>query len=349
MKLRRIQDADVAGKRVLLRVEFNVALDERGDVREKYKIAAAKESLEHLRAHGASVVALLAHLGRPDGKILPTASLQHITDDMQRILGIAVRFVPSCVGADVDDAVGGASDGDVLLLENVRFHAEEEKNDADFARRLAAPFDLFVNDAFAACHRAHASIVGITKYLPSFAGIQLQKEVDVLEKVIAHPEHPAVAIIGGAKISTKVPLIDNFEKNYDHILVGGKTANEALDEHITFGKKVILPHDFATARYDIGPQTIALFSSFIEGARTVVWNGPMGKFEEKPYDTGTRAILDAILRSKAFSVVGGGESVQALEEAGAVEKISFVSTGGGAMLSFLGGEVMPGIDALRMV
>ena len=344
-----MQDVDVAHKRVLLRVEFNVELDARGDVREKYKIAAAKESVEHLRACGASVVALLAHLGRPEGKVVQAQSLRHITDDIQRIFGSAVRFVPSCVGKDVGDAVAAASEGEVLLLENIRFHAEEEKNDLAFAQLLAAPFDLFVNDAFAVCHRAHASVVGIAKFLPSFAGIRLQKEVDVLENVIAHPEHPAVAIIGGAKIQTKVPLIDNFEKTYDHILVGGKTANEALDAHIVFSPKVILPHDFSGDRRDIGPETVARFSSLIEGAKTVVWNGPMGKFEEKPYDVGTRAILDAILRSGAFSVVGGGESVQALEEAGAVERISFVSTGGGAMLSFLGGEPMPGIEVLRVV
>ncbi|HCO99663.1 MAG TPA: hypothetical protein DIT56_03590, partial [Candidatus Moranbacteria bacterium] len=232
--------------------------------------------------------------------------------------------------------------------ENVRFYEGEEKNDVEFSKKLAENFDVYINDAFSVCHRNQASVTGITAHIESYAGLRLQEEIKNLNRVIHEPESPATAIIGGAKIETKLPLINNFEKAYSHILVGGKIANEAIDQNLAFSPKVILPFDFAKDRFDIGPKTIRRFKEIIAQSKVIVWNGPMGKFEEQPYDIGTREILDAIVESDAFTLIGGGESVQVLEENNLMNKISFVSTGGGAMLEYLSGNQMPGIEALRM-
>jgi phosphoglycerate kinase len=248
----------------------------------------------------------------------------------------------------VEDALLNLAPGSLLLLENVRFYPEEEANDEAFARNLAKPFDVYVNDAFGVDHRNHASLTTITKFLPSFAGLRVLEEVKHLDKVLEAPEHPALAIIGGAKIETKLPLIRTFEEKYDCILVGGRIANEAIDQKIVFSDKVLLPQDFdSPLRLDIGPSTIAYFIQIIKTAKTIVWNGPMGKFEEKPYDIGTDAILHAILESDAYVVIGGGESLAVLEQAGVMNKIGFVSSGGGAMLEYLGGKNLPGLEVLK--
>jgi phosphoglycerate kinase len=342
--MRKIQDADVAGKKVLVRADFNVELAN-GDVKEKFKLEAIKETVDFLLAGGAKV-AIVSHMGRPDGKTEPKFSLFQIKDDIEKITKLKIKFVDSCVGWEVETAMENLLADEVLLLENVRFYEGEEQNDENFSKQLAENFDIFVNDAFSVCHRNQASVTGVAKILPSYAGFRLQKELENLEKVKNNPASPSVAIIGGAKIETKLPLIKKFEETYDHILIGGKIANEAMDQGLTFSGKVIMPLDFAQDRLDIGPETIKKYKEIILGAKTIIWNGPMGKFETAPYDIGTKEVLTAVIESGAFSLMGGGESVQLLEEQKAMSKISFVSTGGGAMLEFLTGEPLSGLKAL---
>jgi len=346
MPFRKIQDADIKGKNILVRVDFNVKL-ERDDIREKYKMFAARDTILFLQKNGARTISLLTHLGRPEGKRDESVSLFKITDDIERVLGIQTVFLNDCIGEAVEAAVENAEGGEVFLLENVRFHAGEEENDEAFAEALAKPFDVFVNDAFSVCHRAHASIVSVTKHLPSYPGIYLEKEVDALSIVRSDVESPSTAIVGGAKIMTKLPLIEEFSKHFDTILVGGKIANEAMDEDIPLPENVILPEDFEGDRLDIGERTRKLFLEKLEGRKTIVWNGPMGVFEDKRYAKGTVEIAKAVAASEAFSIVGGGESVEALEELSLIDKVGFVSTGGGAMLAFLTGENMPGLEALE--
>ena len=346
MGIQKIQEGVFLGKKVLVRADFNVAIVG-GKIQERYKLEACKRSVEHLSLQPGAKIALMSHLGRPEGKKNLEFSLEQLKEELEKILGKKIIFIADCIGAAVGDALEKLQDGEILLLENVRFHEGDEKNDSVFAKQLADNFDAFVNDAFSVCHRNQASVTGVTEYLPSFAGLWLQEEIKNLNKVIHEPEHPATAIIGGAKIETKLPLIKKFEETYSHILVGGRIANEAIDEKIEFSSKVILPFDFAGDRLDIGSKTIARFREIIATSKVVVWNGPMGKFEESPYDKGTREILDAVIESDAFTLIGGGESVQVLEENGLMGKISFVSTGGGAMLEYLSGNHMPGIEALR--
>ena len=343
--MRQIQNADLKDKRVLLRVDFNVSL-ENGNVKEKYKIKACKESLIYLFSQDAKV-ALVSHLGRPEGKVNSEFSFEQLKDDVEKILNIKIKFIPDCIGEKVKNGLDDLQANEALLLENVRFYENEEKNDEEFSKKLSENFDVFVNDAFSVCHRDQSSVTGVAKILPSYAGFWLQKEIEHLDKVKNNPDHPATAIIGGAKIETKLPLIKSFEKTYDNILVGGKIANEAIDQKISFGEKVMLPMDFAGDRFDIGEKTIKKFSDIIKNAKTIVWNGPMGKFEETRYAIGTEDILNAVIKSGAFTLMGGGESVELLEKKNTMEKISFVSTGGGAMLEYLSGNPMPGIEALK--
>jgi 3-phosphoglycerate kinase len=346
--MRDITSVDFTGKKVLMRVDFNVELNKKQDVQEQFKLEAPKKTLSHILSFPEAKVVLLTHFGRPEGKKVEEFSLRPLVDDAERALGIKVRFHEDCVGEGVIAALDSLSSGEVLLLENVRFYPGEESDDPDFAARLAAPFDIYVNEAFSVCHRAQASVSAIADILPSFAGFRLSEEVRKLEEVRVNPARPAIAIIGGAKIETKLPLIREFERLYDAVLVGGKVANEAIDEKIEFSDKVLLPKDFQgdDARLDIGPATTAMFVEIIGKAKTIVWNGPMGKFEEKPYDAGTGAILHAMLGSEANVVIGGGESLVIIEKADLMHKIGFVSTGGGAMLEYLSGDELPGLAAL---
>lgn len=348
MNLKTLQDLDITGKTVLVRVDFNVELDDKQDVKEKYKLRAAKETIDFLFEHGAAKVALATHFGRPEGKRNEQFAVRQIADDAERILERSVTFADDCIGDAVTTALNSLPSGTLLLLENVRFHSGDETNDETFAQALAAPFDCFINEAFSVCHRDHGSVTGITKFLPSAAGIHLIREVENLTRIREQPERPAVAVIGGAKIATKLPLIKTLESRYDRVLVGGKIAIEAMEQGLEFSDIVTLSHDYdSPEQFDIGEQSKAKFREEILRAKTVVWNGPVGKFEQPEHASGTRAILDAIIESGAFSVVGGGESVEVIEEANAMEKISFVSTGGGAMLEFLAGTSMPGLEALR--
>lgn len=344
MEIRKIQNAELKDKKVLLRADFNVAVKD-GKVKEEFKIKACKESLIYLLSQNAKV-AIISHFGRPEGKVNQEFSLGQIAEEVERVLDVKIKFVPDCIGEKVKKELDNFQEGQVLLLENVRFYEGEEKNDGEFSKKLAENFDFFVNDAFSVCHRDQASITGITKSIQNCAGFWLQREIENLEKIKNDPEHPAVAIIGGAKIETKLPLINSFEKSYDNVLIGGKIANEAIDQKIIFSEKVMLPVDFANDRFDIGPETIDNFKIIIANASTIIWNGPMGKFEEPEYARGTEEILDAVMNSGAYTLMGGGESVEILEKKDAMDKISFVSTGGGAMLEYLSGNKMPGIGAL---
>jgi len=344
--MKRIQDVDLAGKKVLIRADFNVGIID-GIVQEKFKLKACKETVDYILSQKNSKIALCSHLGRPDGKNVSQFSLLQLVGDLENILNRKIVFVSDCIGEQVNLNLENMSNGEILLLENVRFYEGEEKNDDEFSRKLALNFDVFINEAFSVCHRDQSSVTGVTKSLPSFAGFWLQKEIDNLESVLKNPQRPAVAIIGGAKIETKLPLIKKFEQIYEHVLVGGKIANEAIDQGLKFSEKVILPWDFKSDRLDIGQETSEKFKEIISSAGTVVWNGPLGKFEESPYDQATKEVLKAVAESQAYSLVGGGESVQALEENDLMEKISFISTGGGAMLEYLSGNKMPGIESLK--
>ncbi|MEI8097095.1 MAG: phosphoglycerate kinase, partial [Candidatus Moraniibacteriota bacterium] len=318
-----------------------------GEVQEHFRFDIVKKTIDFIAGFPGAKIAMLTHLGRPEGKD-PKYSVAQVVSAVEQSLGRKVIFVPDCVGEVVVDALARLTGDEVLLLENVRFYKEEEANDSDFAKRLAAPFSMFVNEAFSACHRAHASVVGVPQLLPAFGGLRLLEEVRTLDQIVAFPEHPAVAVIGGAKIETKLPVIQALEKTFDAILVGGKIANEAIDQKIVFSEKVLLPQDFnSPLRLDIGLNTIAFYIQMIKIAKTIVWNGPMGKFEEKPYNIGTDAILQAILESNAYVVIGGGESLAVLEKAGVMSRIGFISSGGGAMLEYLSGKVLPGLEALE--
>ncbi len=346
MEIKKIQEVDLKNKAVLLRVDFNVEI-ENGSAKEQFKILAAKKTVKYILSQEGARLALITHLGRPEGKKNQDFSLRQITGGLEEILGVKIKFVEDCVGDKVKQALNNLEQGEILLLENVRFYKEEENNDREFAEKLAENFDIFVNDAFSVCHRDQASVTGIAKVLPGLAGFRLQEEIEKLKKVKENPEHPAVAVIGGAKIETKLPLIRSFEKNYDYVLAGGKVSIEATDRNLKFSDNVILAFDLIENGKDIGEKTAAKFKEIILQAKTVVWNGPMGKFEQPPFDKGTKEIIEAIIASGAFSVAGGGESIQVLEENGWLEKISFVSTGGGAMLEYLSGGRMPGLEVLE--
>ena len=383
-----VRDVDVAGKKVLVRVDFNVPLKD-GRVADDTRIRAAIPTIEYLLQQGAAVV-LMSHLGRPKGKRVPDLSLRPVAAHLAELLGLPVAFAEDCVGEAAQQAKAALQPGQVLLLENTRFHPEEKKNDPDFARQLAEGCDLFVNDAFGSAHRAHASTVGVAHYLPAVAGFLMEKELRYLGEALENPERPFVAILGGAKISDKIGVIRNLLGKTDAILIGGgmantffaaqgyrmgdslveadavETAKALLDEA---GEKLRLPVDVVIAdafaadaqrrvvpvddipdgwrALDIGPQTVAAFGEVIRTARTVVWNGPMGVFELPPFAEGTFGIAKAVAASGAVSIVGGGDSVAAIHQSGLADKITHLSTGGGASLEMLEGKVLPGVAALE--
>lgn len=350
MSLRTLDSLEVSGKKVLVRVDFNVELRDVAHVQEGYKLSVAKKTIDTLLERGAAKIALLTHFGRPKNGPSDEFSTRQIVSEVSRVLERPVQFIPACFGEPVTAALDALPSNTLLLLENVRFFSGEETNDSQLAQQIALPFDCYVNEAFGVSHRAHASVVALPQLLPSAAGLHLVDELTHLDALMSEPARPAVAIIGGAKIETKLPLIHSFQELYDCVLVGGKIANEAIDQHLTFNEKVLLPQDFdSEKRLDIGPLTATYFSQIIKKAKTIVWNGPMGKFEEKPYDFGTNVILQAILESSANVVIGGGESLAVLEEAGVFHRIGFVSSGGGAMLEYLSGKNLPGLEVLRVI
>lgn len=390
MNKKTIRDIDLAGKKVLVRVDYNVPMDG-GNITDDTRVRATLPTLRHLLAAGAAVI-LASHLGRPKGSPAPEFSLAPVAKRLSDLLGQEVLFAADCVGPAAEAPAKALRPGQVLMLENLRFHKEEEKNDPEFARRLAALADTYVNDAFGVSHRAHASVEGITKYLPAAAGFLLEKEIDFLSRAVINPPHPYVAIIGGAKVSDKIGVIANLLAKVDTLIIGGGMANtflaaqgratgkslveadkldlaaSLLKEAAQKGVKLLLPVDVvvadrfaadASARVvgvdaipadwmalDIGPASCAAFAAALSGARLIVWNGPMGVFEMDAFAKGTTAVAAAVASSGAVSVIGGGDSVAAIEKAGLQDKISHISTGGGASLEFLEGKVLPGIAAL---
>ncbi len=390
MTLRDLHEADVKGKAVLLRADFNVPLKD-GEVAEDFRIRKTLPTVNWLRDQGARV-AIVSHLGRPKGKKVPELSLRPVAERLSHLLGAQVPLLGDCIGNEVKRTVEGLGPGEVVLLENVRFHPGEEANDADFARALAEPFDLFVNDAFAVCHRAHASTVGVTQYLPAYAGFLLQEEIKVLSKLRESPERPYYLLIGGKKAKDKLGVLEELLPVVDGILIGGGAAftflkakgyeigRSVLEEELLEkvkgiaerayrnGVLLLLPRDVVAARelsdsadtvivpadrippdmmgLDIGPETVRIFSEKLKEAATVVWAGPMGAFEYKPFSRGTEAIARALAEAPGFTVVGGGETGEAVIALGLEEKFDHLSTGGGATLAFLQGKPMPALEPL---
>jgi phosphoglycerate kinase len=387
-----VRDADVAGKRVLVRVDFNVPLDG-GRVADDTRIRAALPTIELLRERGASLV-LVSHLGRPKGQANPDLSTRPVGERLSELLGGAlVRQAPAVVGDDVETMAGGLHAGDVLLLENVRFEPGETENDSALAEQLAALADVYVDDAFGAAHRAHASTAGVAEYLPAYAGLLLEREVAELSRVVEEPRRPLVVVLGGAKVSDKVGVLDRFLEVADEILIGGamcfsffraqgiatgdslveeqgvKLAAAALARAEVSDCDLRLPLDLVLGQsfdaetevresdgvevpdgwmgLDVGPRTAASYAEAIGGAGTVLWNGPMGAFELEPFAAGTRAVAEAVAAASGTTVVGGGDSVAALQQFGLGEKVDWLSTGGGASLELLEGKKLPGVEALQ--
>jgi phosphoglycerate kinase len=393
MNKKTIRDIDVPGKRILVRVDFNVPLAEGADggriVVDDTRIRAALPTIQYLLDGGATLI-LCSHLGRPKGQVVDGLKMDPVALRLSELLDRPVAKLDDCVGPEVEAAVKAAQPGDVLLLENTRFHAEEKKNDPAFAQQLASLADLHVNDAFGTAHRAHASNVGAAQYLPSSAGFLLEKEIEFLGNALAVPQHPFVAILGGAKISDKIGVIENLLGQVDALLIGGGMANtflqadgfdvaESLVEDGSLdtaralidqaGNKLVLPVDVTVAdRFDadafsqvvtvadvpprwrildVGPRTLELFQERIAGARTVVWNGPMGVFEFPKFALGTEAVARMLAAlPEATTIIGGGDSAAAVKRTGLADKMSHISTGGGASLEFLEGKALPGVVAL---
>ena len=385
-----IRDVDVDGKRVLVRVDFNVPQDKSGQITDDTRIRASLPTIEYLRQHGARVI-LASHLGRPKGKVVESMRLDPVAERLSALLGIPVRKLNAAIGPEVREAVLAMRPGDVLLLENLRFYPEEEANDSTFARQLASLADLYVNDAFGTAHRAHASTEGVAHYLPAVAGLLMEKELKFLGQAVTNPRRPFVAILGGAKVSDKIGVIENLLPKVDKLLIGGGMANTfflakgydvgdslvepdkadvARDLMARGGDKIVLPVDVVIADafsaeatsqvvpadrvpakwriMDIGPETVRRFSQALAGAHTVVWNGPMGVFEMEPFAAGTIALAHAVADlPDATTIVGGGDSVAAVEAAGVANRITHISTGGGASLEFLEGKLLPGVAVLQ--
>ena len=392
MNKKSVKDVEVRGKRVLVRVDFNVPLDKQGQITDDTRIRASLPTIKYLVQEGARVI-LASHLGRPKGQVNPSYTLAPVAVHLSEQLGQSVILTEDCVGDAAMKAVNKLQDGQVLLLENIRFHAEEEKNDPEFARELASLAELFVNDAFGTAHRAHASTEGVTHYIPAVSGLLMQKEVEFMGNALERPERPFVAIIGGAKVSDKIGVIENLLEKVDALIIGGGMANTFLkaqgfnvgkslleEEKVELAKQLIekakakgvkleLPIDVVVAKafeadaphrtvsvseiqedemaLDIGLASTERFEARISTARTVIWNGPMGVFEMDAFAKGTERVAQAVASSKGITIVGGGDSVAAVEKMGVADRMTHISTGGGASLEFLEGKVLPGVAALQ--
>ncbi len=389
MQKRTIRDVAWAGKRALVRCDFNVPLDDKGAITDDTRIRASLPTIQYLLDHDAAVI-LCSHLGRPKGKVVESMRLTPVAARLSELLNRPVLKLNDCIGPEVQASCHAAQPGDIILLENLRFYNQEEANDPDFSQKLAELADIYVNDAFGTAHRAHASTAGVASYLPAVAGFLLEKEIEFLGNAVNNPKRPFVAILGGAKISDKIGVIQNLLTKADFLLIGGGMANtflkakgyemgdslveessvELAQDLLAQGNgKLVIPVDVVVANafsadaahkvvavdavepgwrvLDIGPATIGLFDAKIAAAATIVWNGPMGVFEMAPFATGTFAVAKALAASGALTVIGGGDSVAAVEQAGLANKMTHISTGGGASLEFLEGLELPGVAALN--
>jgi len=345
--MQTLSNFDVKGKRVLMRCDFNVPLSPEGLILDDFRIRQTIPTIEYLIEKEARVI-LMSHLGRPEGKVVESLRLFPIQNKLMEYLDVSVTRAPDCLGKEIEKWTKEMQPGEILLLENLRFHKEEEGNDENFAKTLSELGDIYINDAFSVCHRSHASVVGIPKYLPSAAGFLLEKEVKVLSQIIENPKRPLVVIIGGSKVKDKAKVVENFSKIGDWVLLGNLIAEEIKEREIKIGspEKVISP--ILNAKMpDLDERTIENFREKISQARMIFWAGPLGKIEEKEYQKGTREIAKAIIKSGAFSAVGGGDTIEFINKIGLTEKFNHVSIGGGAMLAFLAGETLPGLMALN--
>lgn len=391
MDKKTVRDLDVAGKKVLVRVDFNVPLNDKGELTDDTRITASLPTIQYLLEQKAAVI-LMAHLGRPKGQVKPELSLAPVAKHLGKLLGKKILFAPDCVGEAAQAAASKLKPGHILLLENLRFHKEEEKNDMEFAEKLASLADLYVNDGFGVSHRAHASVEGVTHFLPAAAGFLLEKEIQYVGQAVTNPLHPFVAIIGGAKVSDKIGVISNLLDKVDTLLIGGGMANTFLaaqgykmgkslveEDKLDLAKELLakakknkvnmlLPTDLVMAAafapdaehvtekvknlnqaymaLDIGAETSKAYAEALADAKMIVWNGPMGVFEMDAFCKGTEAVAKAVAKSRATSIVGGGDSVAAIEKLGLAKRITHISTGGGASLEYLEGKVLPGVAAL---
>lgn len=391
--MKTIKDIDIAGKRVFVRVDFNVPMDEQQNISDDNRILAVLPTLKYLLDNNSKLI-IASHLGRPKGKVVPEMSLAPVSKRLGRFLKKEVVLAKDCIGPEVEGLVNKMKNGDMVLLENLRFHAEEQKNDDAFAKKLAELCDVFINDAFAVSHRTNASVVAITRYAPiSGAGFLLQRELDYFKRAMADPQRPLVAIVGGAKVSSKISALENMLNHVDKFIIGGAMANTFLKStgcnmensmvemdlvevagsiiKKAFEKsiKFYLPVDAVAASHfnskaaiktvpiqeipqgwmalDIGPATTLLFSEVLHDAKTIIWNGPMGVFEMDAFSHGTRAIVRSVANSYALSIVGGGDTDVAVHKSGETDRISYISTGGGAFLALLEGKTLPAVAALE--
>lgn len=344
--MKYLRDIDFKNKRVLVRTDFNVPL-ENGAVKDDFRIKLSLPTLEYILKQSRSKIVIVSHLGRPDGKVAPEFSLRPVAETLSKLLGREVKFIGGIKSAEGDEYVRNLADGEIALAENIRFYSEEEANDEKFAIDVCHHFGVYVNDAFSASHRAHATISQIPRWKPSCAGLLLQREIEELSKALKPSKRPSMAVIGGAKIETKLPVIENLAKIYDVVILGGKISVEAKEKNMKFSPNVVLPEDFAEGNFDIGPKTIEKYKMAISAASFIVWNGPMGKFEEEKFQRGTDEIYESIVASEAYKIAGGGESVEYINLKNGAEKFDFISSGGGAMLEFLSGKKLPGIEALE--
>lgn len=348
--MKTIREFAIKGKRILVRCDFNVPLDGQGEILDDFRIKAALPTIQYLLENEAKII-LMSHLGRPEGKVVESLRLTPVQDRLTEYLDVSVTKAQDCIGEEIEKWTKEMMSGEILLLENLRFHKEEEEGDPEFAKALAQLGDIYINDAFGASHRAHASIAGIPGYLPAGAGFLLEKEVKILSDLLANPKKPMTAIIGGVKIEDKAKAVDRISEAADFILIGTVIQEEIEKKQtpLKYPQKIIKPIDGPERNgriLDIGPKTIELFKEKIAQSQTVFWSGPLGKIEEAEFAIGSREIARAIVESGAFSVAGGGETAEFINRIGLAEKFNHLSTGGGAMLEFLSGEKLPGIEIL---
>jgi len=392
MLKKSLRDVDLNKKKVLIRVDFNVPQDDEGNITDDIRIRESTFTIDYVLKHDGRII-LMSHLGRPKGKVADEFRLTPVAKRLSELLNRPVKKLDDCIGPEVEKAVAEMAPGDIILLENLRFYKEEEKNDPEFAKKLAALGDIFVNDAFGTSHRAHASTEGVTHYLPSVAGFLVEKEIEYFERINRNPDKPFILVLGGAKVSDKIPMIENMLNKVDAILIGGAmaytflkqdgadigasrweadvadTAKAILEKARAKGVELLLPVDHVvsdnidgTGRIrttrgrdieqgfmgvDIGPKTIELYKERLKKAKTIVWNGPMGIFEKDRFSEGTKNIAEAMAASSAVTVVGGGDSAAAAQKFGVQDRLSHISTGGGASLEYLEGKTLPGIAALE--